>query len=265
IPKELAEKMNITIVPLYVLFGKDTYRDGIDIRPDEFYEMQGKSDELPKTSQPSVGEFTAVYEELLNDYDEIISIHISSGLSGTVNAALRAKEQFGNKVKVVDSKTISLGIGLQVMEAARKAIKGINSERIINRIEEIKNKSELLFTLDTLKYLEKGGRIGKVSSLLGSFLNIKPIVRVVDGIYVPAGKTRSQRQSIVKIVEIMETFLENRKPEAIVIGHGKGYEMALELKRQVEDRFEKAVDFLTDTGPVIGVHTGPGTLGIAFY
>lgn len=265
IPRELAEKMNITIIPLYVLFGDKIYRDGVDITPDEFYKMQEASEELPKTSQPSVGEFSAVYEELLEDYDEIISIHISSGLSGTVNSALKAKERFGDKVKVIDSKSISLGIGLQVIEAAKKAIDGIDSARIIERVEDIKNRTELLFTLNTLKYLEKGGRIGKVSSLLGSFLNIKPIVRVVDGIYVPAGKTRSQKQSIIKIVEVMETLLNHKKPESIVIGHGQGYEMAMELKKLVESKFEKAVDFLTDTGPVIGVHTGPGTLGIAFY
>ncbi len=257
--------MNITIIPLYVLFADKIYRDGVDITPKEFYEMQKASEELPKTSQPSVGEFSALYEELLEDYDEIISIHISSGLSGTVNSALRAKERFSDRIKVIDSKSISLGIGVQVIEAAMMAMDGIDSARIIERVEEIKKRTELLFTLDTLTYLEKGGRIGKVSSLLGSFLNIKPIVRVVDGIYVPVGKTRSQRQSIIKIVEVMETLLDSKKPETIVIGHGQGYEMALELKSLVESKFDKSVDFLTDTGPVIGVHTGPGTLGIAFY
>ncbi|NLK01183.1 MAG: DegV family protein, partial [Clostridia bacterium] len=190
LPPEIIEKYNISIVPLKVLFGNKEYKDGIDIGPDEFYEKLEKSNTLPTTSQPSPGDFIKVYRSLLEQYTEIISIHLSSNLSSTVNVARLAGKDFKDRIHVFDSKSISLGIGLLATEAAKSVQEGLRINEVLEKIKSVRKNSEVLFTLDTLEYLSKGGRIGKVSGLLGSVLNIKPIVRVnEEGIYTPYAKT----------------------------------------------------------------------------
>jgi DegV family protein with EDD domain len=219
---------------------------------------------LPKTSTPSVNDFLHTYQDILAQGYEILSIHLSSGLSSTVSMAEAAAQMLNAKIQVLDSKSISLGIGLQVAQATKMIKENLCLDTIMNKLTELRHRTEVFFSLDTLEYLQKGGRIGKVSALLGTILKIKPLVRVDNGIYVPLDRVRNQSQAIYKMVEHMVKTLGEKIPEQIAVAHGAAEEAALTLKKLIEEKFDKSVSFFEETGPVIGVHTGPGTLGIAF-
>jgi len=262
---ELAKQLDITVIPLSIIYRGVVYKDGVDLTPSEFYPMleEAGDGELPTSSQPSPQEFLDIYKPLIDSGKEILSFHISKGLSGTVDAAKIAASQLApDRIHVVDTQSISFGIAGQAIEAARLAKEGFSAQEILQKVSEIKDQSEVLFSLDTLYYLERGGRIGKVSSVVGSLLKIKPIVRVEDGIYVPLAKVRSMKQAISGMVEFLQGKFKKNKV-SIAVGHGQGLEYAqslLELaleKLNVKDR-----PSLFEVGPVIGVHTGPGTVGI---
>lgn len=259
----MQEKFKVHTIPLKIYFGQREYLDG-ELMPEEFYKKLAAAPELPRSSQPSPGEFIALYDKLFKKYDKIISIHLSSALSGTVNAARLAAKTLQKKVYVVDSKTISLGIGLVVGEAARCIEAGMPIGRILERLQLVRKNVETIFTLNTLEYLHKGGRIGKVTSLLGSILNIKPIVQVnEEGIYIPVGKVRSQSRALEQIVSHIEQLARGRIIKTLVVAHGAAPEAANKLKLALENNFKQKVTFFTQVGAVIGVHTGPGTTGAA--
>ncbi len=263
IPASIKEKLNVTVIPLQIVFDNKIYSDGIDLTSDNFYKLLQESPVLPKSSQPTPEDFINVYTKLLEQYKEVLSIHISSGLSGTLNAAHLAKQKLEDRIHIVDSKSISLGIGLLVNEAARHIKEGLSAKEIVNKLQSVRKNSETLFTLNTLEYLHKGGRIGKVSSLMGSMLNIKPIIRVnEDGIYVPYGKVRSQNKALKYITESFQELAKGRKAINMAVAHGAAHEAGLKLKEMLENAFSANATF-TQVGPVIGVHTGPGTIGAA--
>lgn len=265
LPLQYAAKNEVCIIPLYVNFPDATYRDGVDLLPSQFYPMLEKSqDQLPKTSTPTRDDFVNTYRNLLEHGYDVISIHISSGLSGTVAVAESAAREFKDKIRIFDSKSISLGIGLQVKEAVEMVKQNFSADKVISRLYDIRERTEVLFSLDTLKYLEKGGRIGKVSALLGNILNIKPVIRVENGIYIPLDKVRNQQQAARKMVEYMKKTLGDNLPINIAVAHGAASEAAHNLKNMVEEAVDKKIDYLQEVGPVIGVHTGPGTQGLAF-
>jgi len=265
LPQEFIEKYEITVVPLYVNFPTKTYLDGVDIQPNEFYPLLEKAgDNLPKTSTPTINDFLQTYESLLKEGYEILSIHISSGLSSTAAMAEKAASMLNGKIHVFDSKSISLGIGLQILTALEMIKKNLSLDTIWEKLHETRRRTEVFFSLDTLHYLEKGGRIGKVSALLGTILKIKPVVRVVDGSYVPLDKARNQNQAIVKMAENMIKILGEKIPEHIGVAHGAAEDAAKNLIKLVEEKYGRKIDLFAETGPVIGVHTGPGTIGIAF-
>ncbi len=265
LPKEFIDQHNVQVVPLYVNFKDKTYQDGVDLHPQEFYPLlkEAKND-LPRTSTPSINDFIDVYKPLVEKGFEIISIHISSGLSGTVSIAEAAAKTLNGKIHVFDSKSISLGIGLQVLETIEMIKQNLNAEKIMHRLQEIRQRTEVLFSLDTLEYLHKGGRIGKVSSLLGTILNIKPIVRVENGVYIPLDKVRNQKQAIKRAVEHMLEILGDNIPRHVAVAHGASEEAAQCLVDLVKEKLQIDISLFRETGPVIGVHTGPGTLGLAF-
>lgn len=263
LPPQRAQELGITIIPLTINFGLEQYRDGVDITSEDFYPLLAASPTLPTSSQPSPAAFKAVYEKLLAEYDSIISIHISSGLSGTINAALTAKEMVAGEIHVVDSKSVSLGIGLIVLEAREMVEQGLAANEIVAQLDRVCQNTEVLFTLDTLEYLHKGGRIGKVAAVMGSLLNIKPIVRVVDGIYIPAGKARRQEQALQEIVNQFENLARGRKIKRLVVAHGAAEPAAARLANKLYQVLNQEPEMLMAVGPVIGVHTGPGTVGAA--
>lgn len=258
-----ADELGITLIPLTVNFGMQQYLDGVEISSEEFYPMLAASNSLPTTSQPSPAEFKAVYEQLLQDHDSIISIHISSGLSGTISSALTAKELVDGDIHIVDSESISLGIGLIVLEAVEMVQQGLPAAEIVTQLERIRKQTEVMFTLDTLEYLHKGGRIGKVSAIMGALLNIKPVVRVVEGIYIPVGKVRRQEQALQEMVNQFQALAAGKTVKRVVVAHGAAPAAAELLAEKLKQAFAKDIDMVSQVGPVIGVHTGPGTVGAA--
>jgi len=260
---EIKKEYNIHVVPLKVRFKDKEYFD-YEISSEEFYQKLESESQLPVTSQPSPEDFTNIYRQLLQNYDEIISIHISSGLSGTVNAANIAKQTLKGNIHIVDSKTISLGIGLMVIEAARSISEGLSALQIVEKLSTVRKNIETLFTLNTLEYLQKGGRIGKVQSVVGTLLNIKPVVRVGDdGIYHTYKKARSQERALNNIVQAFKELANGRKYVQLAVAHGAAYQAGIYLKEALENALQLKASIFTHVGPVIGAHTGPGTVGAA--
>lgn len=251
------------VVPLTVRFGEEEYLD-TDFDEDQFYQRLALVKELPKTSQPSPEEFQTVYSRLLQDYQEIISIHLSSGLSGTLNAARLAADTLRGAVHIVDSKTISVGLGLLVMETARHIKEGFGAAQIVKTLAQARQNVETMFTLNTLEYLQKGGRIGKVQSLMGSILNIKPLIRVgEDGIYHTYDKVRSQERAFKSMVQGFKDLACGRKPVKLGVAHAAAHQGAACLKEVLENAFQIPASICAQVSPVIGVHSGPGTIGAA--
>ncbi len=260
---ELIEKHDIKVIPLNVIFGEESLKDN-QITPAEFYARLEREEQLPRTSQPSPEEFINLYQELLKDYQEIISIHISSALSGTVNSARLAREKLEGSIHIVDTRNISLGAAFMVLEAAEYIQENLKTTEILQHLQKTRQKIETVFTLNTMEYLYKGGRIGKVSSLLGAALNIKPVIRVnEEGIYVPYGKTRNQKKALEKIAFFFQEKAGNQPIKRLAVAQGQAQEAGDFLARTLSESLKKPVDILTSVGPIIGVHTGPGTVGAA--
>lgn len=266
IPRDLAERYGISVIPLSVIHEGVVYRDGIDITSEQFYPMLGKGTDLPTTSQPSPSQFVEVFKPLVESGKQVLSFHLSKALSSTVDSAGLAAEQLApDRIHIVDTGSISYGIAVQAMEAARLAVEGFAVSSILERISCLKQRSEVLFSLNTLDYLHKGGRIGKVSSLLGNLLNIKPIVHVQDGVYVPITKVRSMSQAIAGMVDFMVGKF-GESTIRVAVGHGQALDYAKMLLEQALSRLNVTDQpVLFEVGPVIGVHTGPGTVGISVH
>jgi DegV family protein with EDD domain len=258
---QLLKDWNIYVMPLKIIFGNRQFIDG-ELTSEDFYRRLAEAETLPKTSQPAPEEFVSLYERILEKYDEIVSIHISAGLSGTLNAAHVAMERFRDRIHLVNSRSISLGIGQLVLEAAQGIREGLGASAIVTRIGKMRENIETIFTLDTLEYLHKGGRIGRVEGFLGSLLNIKPVIRVnEEGVYVPVCKTRSREKALEAIVKTLEQAAQGRRVKALAVAHGQAQNAAQLLQAKLEDIFQVKTSLYSQVGPVIGVHTGPGTVG----
>ena len=260
---EIIKDYDIHVVPLKVRFGNQEY-SGSELTCEEFYRRLASEEELPKTSQPSPEEFGCLYIKLLEDYQEVISVHVSSALSGTFNSAYLAKEKFKERIHLVDSKTLSLGMGLMLIEAAKNIKDGQDVAWIVDNLAKARKNIETLFTLNTMEYLQKGGRIGRVQGFMGSLLNIKPIVRVGDdGVYHTYGKAHSQKKALDGLAQAFRDLAKGRKPIGLVIVHGAAQQAGTYLRETLENAFQLQTTAFTQVGPVIGVHTGPGTVGAA--
>jgi DegV family protein with EDD domain len=261
--EEMRKECDVHTIPLRVRLGDREYSSE-ELSSDEFYQRLSEASELPRTSQPTPEEFSSLYSRLLDTYQEIISVHLSSALSGTLNAANLAKEKFKGKIHLIDSKTISLGMGLMVIEAAKNIKDGRDSAWIIDNLAKARKNIETLFTINTLEYLEKGGRIGKIQGFLGSILNIKPIIRVGDdGIYHTYGKSHSQKKALNSVAQALQDLTRGRKHLRLVVAHGAALQAGIYLKETLENALQMPTTVFTQVGPVIGVHTGPGTVGAA--
>jgi DegV family protein with EDD domain len=268
IPLELREKLGIEMVSLKVSFGNDTYIDGVSLTPEEFYDKLVASTTLPITSQPSPLDFQQKYESLASDDPnekvEIISIHLSSVLSGTYQSAVIAKssiEDDGNdrvSITIIDAKSASYGTGGQVIAAAEAAAAGKSKEEILEIID--KTKCDIYFLVDTLEYLHKGGRLGKGSAMIGSLLNIKPILTIDnDGYVAPIDKVRGQKKAMARIVELMKES-DCGKAVHIKLAHVRNPEGAETLKQMIAAEFDIVTCAEWTIGAVIGTYTGPGTV-----
>ncbi len=262
IPSEVAQKLGISIVPLTVSFGKEVYRDGIDLNAEEFYSKLVQSKTHPVTSQPSIGNFIDAYKALARKGDEIISIHLSSKLSGTYNAASQAKEAMTKdcRIEVVDSESVSMGVGLTVIAAAKAIRDGASFQQVIDIVHHSIPRIHLLAFFQTLEYLERGGRLGKGKALLGTLLHVKPIIIVRDGEVQPFGKTRTRMGALRCLYNFAESLLHIRE---LSIMYTTIFEEVKILASLLNPIFPQARILTAQVGSTLGTHTGPGTLAVA--
>ncbi|WP_145408436.1 DegV family protein [Paenibacillus xylanexedens] len=269
IPEELIRKYGIHVVPLRVLFGEETYADGVELTPEEFYTKLGKAATLPTTSQPSPTEFMNVYQSLLDEDPEraIVSIHLSSGMSGTYQSALLGKsllEREGD-ITVLDSKSASYGYGLLVVQAAELALQGKSAADIASAVEGMHRTRKLFFLVDTLEYLQKGGRIGKAAAIFGTLLNIKPILSIdEEGIIYAVEKVRGQKKAMARIIELFQQDFAGERVN-VAIGHTADPGSAIACAEQLRGHFTLNEVVYTNIGAVIGSHVGPGVIAIFMW
>ncbi len=258
---ELIKELGITVLPTYLLFGTQSYRDGVDISTDEFYQRLLHEPVYPTTSQPTPQDFVEAFKKLSAKADGIICIHISSKLSGTLNSAEQARKSttVTTPIEIIDSQSVSMGLGLLVIAAARMAKAGKGLAEITEAVRRMVPQCQLFILFDTLEYLAKGGRIGKVKSLLGSILNVKPMVMVRDGELVPSGQVRSHAKGKDRLIEFANGF-EDVADMCMI------YSTTPDEARELADRitvFPRKNIYVMRVGPVIATHAGPGVLGIA--
>ncbi len=260
LPAETAEQLGITVIPLNVHFGEETLLDGIDILPDEFFQRLAAARQLPTTSQPSPGKFMEVYGSLAEAGDQIVSIHISDKLSGTLNSARQAKEQMeGSSIEIIDSEQAALGTGLVAIAAAKAAQQGASLEAVLEEANSAVEQVQLFGLLDTLEYLRKGGRIGMVRGFIGTMLKVRPIITVLDGIVQSATSVRSRAYGI----QYMVTLAEERAPlKQAAVMHSSTDEEAEALAERIRPLVADGQVLQGRIGPVVGTHAGPGVIGI---
>ncbi len=266
LPQEIARDLGLTVVPLTVFFGPESYLDGVELKAQDFYAKLISSPHHPKTSQPSPADFAAVYNALKSEADTILSIHLSSHLSGTFQSAVLAKAMVeGVDIELVDTKGASMTFGVTVIEAARAVRAGWSKEQVLALIDRMVKNVGVFFCVDTLEYLRRNGRIGKASALLGSLLNIKPVLTLEDGIVAPYEKLRGQNRVIPRLVELMQQKMGPEKRIRVAVIHAAAKDQAEKLLEAIRGAFEVDEATIADIGPVVGAHTGPGTLATIFY
>jgi len=263
LPEEFIIKHKITVIPLKIIFGEKTFRDGIDITNQQLYEQMEKN-KIPGTSQPTPAEFASVYKKLAADGSSIISIHISSAMSGTCQSARLAKEMLPDlDIEVIDSRQVSMALGLIVLKAAISASEGKTKQEILKIISRIISKIQVYFIVDTLKYLKHGGRIGKAEALLGTILNVKPILHIKDGLVQPYEKVRSKTRAIERLVQIFSNYTGNKKVVCSLV-HGMNPAAFDELLKKITPLLNCNEPVFSTLGSVVGTHVGPGVIGIIF-
>ena len=263
LPADVAESLGIEVVPLNVHFGSDVYKDRVNLMPDAFYDKLINGDVLPTTSQPSVGEFIDVYERLGSDADGIVSVHLSEKLSGTMNSARLASQQANADcpIEVVDTFQVSMGVGICAMEAAEVANSGGNMNQVILAARNAVTRSQCFFMLETLEFLQKGGRIGKAQALIGNLLKIRPMLILQEGEVHPLGRERTRRKGISKLVDTVE---ELAPISGLAVMYSTEPDEAQTLAQNVSKfMIEGREPMMLQIGPVIGTYAGPDTLGIA--
>lgn len=259
LPPQLVEGLGITVVPLYVRFGNEVYRDRVDINEDEFYQRLQHDPIHPSTTQPTPQDFVDVYQKISQEADGIVSIHISSKLSGTCNSASQGKELSGVAcpIEVVDSQALSMALGLVVIAAAKLANMGKGLEEVMTEVKQAIATTHLLGLFDTLEYVRKGGRIGKAAALLGSILNLKPLLSVQDGVTVPSGRARTRSKGIDRLVDFVKGATNI---EELAVVYNTTQQEAQALVERIGSMFDRERIFLATIGSTLGVHMGPGAL-----
>ena len=265
IPRDLIEKYNIKIVPLYVNFGEESFTDGVDITINEFYEKLKDIKVLPKSSQPTPADFIAAYSDVLKDNDSIISIHISKKMSGTIASAEIAKKELGRDIEIVDSGLVHVPLGILVVKAVELASQGKSKEEILGFIEEFKNKIKILFIPRNLKHLIMGGRIGRAKGLIASLMEINPILTIHLGEVSQYKTTRKWGKAKTELIESMKSMV--KKPENLVVyvADSDAKVEADEMLERVKAELNPKEIYSSYIGPIVGIHLGPGGVALTFY
>jgi DegV family protein with EDD domain len=262
----LATDYEIEVVPLTIAFGNEQFRDGIDLSMDEFYSRLQRDQHTPVTAQPPPSAFTAVYKRLLaGGASGIISLHLSSALSGTYNSAsLAAKEVDPERIAVVDTRSVSLGVGLLAIAAAENARRGGDLAAIVERARADASKVELYATIPTLTYIARGGRIGPLRSMLGNILKIVPIITLRDGKVAEYGKVRTFERAVDQVVDIAIAKMEKPGVARCAVLHASASRLAGDVAQRIRDAVQPALMIVNSVGPTVGTHAGPGAVGVIF-
>ena len=266
IPAAALDGLEVPVIPLWLIWGQDRFRDGVDIDPPTFYRRLRDSKDFPTTSQPSAGEFEHFFREVGSGVDAVVAVHISSQISGTVPNAQAALAQFPDRtIRVVDSLTTSMGLSLMVIATARAAAAGKSLDEVVAVAEDMRDRVHILFTVDTLEYLHRGGRIGGAKRLLGTALNIKPLLHLEEGRVEPLTSVRTKRKALARMLDEAEERLGGKPMAAAGVIDVAAVEEADAVAEQVKERFGVSPVYRTTVSPCIGAHVGPGTVGIGFY
>lgn len=263
--KELALKFDIDIVPLTIHLGDKSWKDYYDTEPDQYYELLRKSSAFPTTSQPTPQDFINVYTPFVEKGEPILSVHLSSRLSGTFQSAMLARSQFpGAQIEVVDSLQASFALSMILLICAEKAKQGISLERIANLARQLGSQTETYFSVDSLEYLHRGGRIGKAQAFLGTLMKIKPLLKLVKGEVQPVEKIRTRDRLLNRFVELVEKATQQHAGLLMAVAESDNKEVMTVLLERLEKIPGVSMVFRGKIGGVITSHAGPGALGVAF-
>jgi DegV family protein with EDD domain len=255
---------NWRVVPLYVLFGDESYRDYVELAPPEFYARLRTAEELPTTSQPTPGDFLQTYQELAQ-YERIYSLHISAALSGTYQSATSAAAELGDKVRTVDSESASAAIAILGLAIQRRLERGTTDDEIDALVRRYRERAGLIFTVDTLEYLRRGGRIGRASAWAGQLLHVKPILTIKREV-VPMKRVRGNQKAMQEFVSEFTSTTHDTRMLHVGIAHADAPERATALEKMVHaERPQAQIDVITTLGAVVGTHAGPGTVGFFWF
>jgi DegV family protein with EDD domain len=256
---------NWRVVPLYVRFGEQSYRDYVDLGPDEFYARLADAPEPPRTAAPAPGDFAAVYEELAGPYERVLSLQLAATLSGTFASASTAAEPF-DSVRVIDTGTVSAAVAMLGFAVQRRLERGTSDEEVDELIERYRREHRLLFTLDTLDYLARGGRIGRAAAFAGSLLSVKPILTIRDGEVVPLKRVRGTQKALDEFRTMLAVESKDEPSLRVGIAHAAAPERLAAIEAIVRDVRPRAnVEVATSLGAVVGTHAGPGTVGLFWF
>ena len=263
---EYVKEHNISVIPLNLHWGSETFRDGVDITPAEFYKKLGTSDSLPTTSQPTYGEFEVLLKDLAIEHEAVISVLISSGISGTVDSALMAQKHLADlPLEVIDSKLTSAGLALLVKAMVKAQSEGADTKALVELAKRIIDKSNIFFMVDTLEFLYKGGRIGGASKLLGGALNIKPILYLnKEGKIDALEKVRTKKKALQRLIDLAVEKANGQQAHVGVI-HAQAQKDAEQVRDTLAEKIDCVELGIYELSPVIGTHVGPGTIGIALH
>jgi fatty acid kinase fatty acid binding subunit len=263
LPPQLARSRSITVVPLTLNFEGRSLLDGVDIRPSEFYRKLPNATTHPTTSQPSAGRFAEVYSELLADHSDIVSIHISEKLSGTYASAVQGAEMTDSRrVHVIDSQLVSMSLGLLALAASEMVSRGDAAPAIVERATAMREQVQTYFSVATLEFLRRGGRIGRASAMLGSVLQVKPVLCIRDGLVTPLERVRTFDRALNRVVELTRE-VDRGKGLCVIVGHADAEADAERVARELEPQCNTLM--IQPLGPVVGAHAGPGVVGVGVY
>lgn len=266
IPPEALGNLHVPIIPLWLLWDGEHYRDGVDIDPTTFYRRLRESKTFPSSSQPTPGEFVEFFKSVAADADIIVAVMVSSRISATYENTKKAVDLLPDlDIHVVDSYNTSMGLGFCVLQAARAAAAGKSVSEVVRAAEEMKDRVHFLFAVDTLEFLHRGGRIGAAKRLLGTALQLKPLLEWKDGIIQPLCQARTKRKALVRMLDEAEERLGGKRMAEVVVVDVDSPAEGAAVAKQVEERFQIPRVLRSTVSPVVGAHAGPGSIGLVFY
>jgi DegV family protein with EDD domain len=267
IPDELVKEQSITVAPQVLIWGEETFRDGVDIMPDEFYKRLETAKVMPTTSQVAIGDMKASFEKLLGSGYDVLGIFISAKLSGTMQSAIQAREflpKAADRISIVDSHSTAMAMGFQVLQAARTAKDGASLAECQKIAEKARDHTGVFFVVNTLEFLRRGGRIGGAQALLGSALNIKPILELRDGRIESVEKVRTRSKAMERMIDLVVKRVASQTPVRLAILHANAETEARAALNAAALRLQPIESVFASVSPVVGTHAGPGTVGLAF-